>query len=96
MEYSSSGNNNVLPMQEKTPIMAINADCKAQNKEILWNVINSCLAGFLVMFGGFIANQEITTKLIFTSIALGCMAAIVQFKKFWETEQSSFKLFKFL
>lgn len=60
------------------------------NKEILWNIVNSLLAGALVFLGGCAAG-DLNTKVIIASAVAAGLAAIVQFKKFWENEQNEYK-----
>lgn len=70
---------------------------KNQNKEILWNIVNSCLAGALVFLGGC-STGHITLETIVFSLVAGATAAVVQFKDYWMKEQKEYntKLFKFL
>jgi hypothetical protein len=73
-------------------------DClirKNQKKEIIYNVVNSLLAGALVLLGSFSVG-EITLK-GFCFAALASLAvAVGQFKNYWESEKkeySNLKLF---
>lgn len=68
------------------------------NKEIVWNIVNSLLAGGLVFLGGCSTGNITEETLIFSLIA-GLTAAIVQFKDFWADEKPKNKkgvLFKFI
>jgi hypothetical protein len=75
--------------------MASNMD-----KEIFWNIINSLLAGALVLFGS-IADGEITLKnIVFAGIGAG-IVAITSFKNYWDSEKEEYcseqkKLFSFI
>ena len=59
------------------------------SKEITWNIVNSLLAGGLVFFGGC-ASGDITWKVIGASALAAALAAIIQFKKYWETEEHEY------
>jgi hypothetical protein len=74
--------NNNTEEEENAPIIPVKA-----KKEILWNVINSFLAGGLVLLGSVTANQELTLKSILISIFIGGIAAITQFKNYWDSEK---------
>ena len=68
------------------------------NKEIVWNIVNSLLAGFLVFLGGFSSGNVTFETLGFAAIA-ACIAAFIQFKSYWakvESEYSKPKLFTFI
>ena len=72
---------------------------KSQSKEIIWNVINSALAGALVFLGACSAGS-ITWASVITSLIAAGIVAIARFKDYWgkeESEYSSTKMFgKFL
>ena len=66
-------------------------------KEILWNLINSLLAGGLVLLGN-LSGGEITWKgLGFATIA-ALTVALIQFKNYWDGEKKecSTKIFAFI
>lgn len=69
------------------------------NKEIIWNLVNSFLAGGLVLFGG-LASGALNWETVCASIFAAAMAAIVQFKNYWDTEKDEYcptvKLFTFI
>lgn len=70
----------------------------SQEKEIAWNVINSLLAGGLVLLGS-ICNGDLTGKSIALAAMAAGIAAITQFKNYWDTqkkEYSNTKLFSFI
>jgi hypothetical protein len=54
-------------------------------KEICYNLINSFLAGLLVVFGAFTSGSIETTSLIAALVA-GCIVWITQFKQYWDKE----------
>ena len=61
------------------------------NKEIIWNIINSLLAGALVFLGA-LTDGEITSKGVCASIIAAGIIAIVQFKTYWEKEEEEYKV----
>ena len=66
-------------------------------KEIIWNLINSGLAGALVFFGA-LTTGTVTWASVMASLAAAVVAMCIQFKQYWtgEKEEYSTKLFKFL
>ncbi len=62
---------------------------KSNRMEIIWNIVNSLLAGALVFLGSVSAG-EINTKVILAAILASLIVAIVQFKRYWEMEQSEY------
>ena len=68
-----------------------------QNREIIWNIVNSLLAGSLVLLGGF-ANGDITWRGLCFAIVAGLIVAVTKFQKYWsdEKEEYSTKLFSFI
>jgi len=69
---------------------------KSQSKEIIWNIINSLLAGGLVLLGSF-ANGFSWKGLGFALTASG-IVAITKFKDYWSKEEGEYssKLFNFI
>jgi hypothetical protein len=71
---------------------------KSQGKEIIYHIVNSLLAGGLVLLGSFTTGAGITSKgLLFASIA-AAIVCVTRFKEYWdgEADEYSTKLFKFL
>jgi len=71
---------------------------KKQTKEIIWNLVNSFLAGVLVLLGAF-STGEITQKAIGTAVFTSLVVMASQFKDYWETqkgEYSNTKMFSFV
>lgn len=71
---------------------------KDQSKEIVWNLVNSFLAGLLVLFGAFSAGDINKQSILFAIITSG-VVMVNQFKDYWETqktEYSSMKAFSFV
>lgn len=69
----------------------------SEAKEILWNVVNSFLAGGLVIAGA-VMDGHITKDGIILALGAGIVAALVQFKEYWATQKEEYttKLFKFI
>jgi dipeptide/tripeptide permease len=72
-----------------------------EKKEIFYNIVNSALAGALVLFGSLIGNNfEITIRNIIIAILTGILVAITKFKSYWDEEKEEYckktKLFKFI
>jgi len=58
-----------------------------QNKEeISWNIINSILAGLLVLLGSFTTGNINPTSIII-SIATALIVAVNKFKDYWLTQE---------
>jgi hypothetical protein len=70
---------------------------KANKNEIIWNLINSALAGVLVFCGAF-TTGKVTWASVMASLAAAVIAFCVQFKEYWIGEKGEYsaKLFKFL
>jgi len=69
-----------------------------ENKnEIIWNLINSVLAGGLVFVGAF-ADGNITRIELIISAAASLIVLITKFKDYWTSQESEYskKVFKFL
>lgn len=56
------------------------------DKKIFWNIINSALAGALVLLGA-LTDGEITLKGLYLAIVAGSLVAFSQFKDFWKEER---------
>jgi hypothetical protein len=68
-----------------------------QNKEIVWNIVNACLAGLLVLFGN-LASGEITAKGLLAAFVAFAIVAVTQFKNYWDGEKGEYasKIFTFV
>jgi hypothetical protein len=67
-------------------------------KEILWNMINSLLAGALVLLGALTDGKITWAGLVLALVAAG-IVAVSQFKDYWTKEKKEYctpKIFKFL
>jgi hypothetical protein len=66
----------------------------SQKKEIMYNIVNSLLAGFLVFLGAC-TSGGITGKGIFTAVITALVVAVTQFKNYWDSEKPEYsaKLF---
>ena len=60
-----------------------------QSKEIIWNLINSFLAGVLVLFGAF-TTGDITQKSFVAAAVAGGIVMLSQFKDYWETQKTEY------
>lgn len=60
-----------------------------QKKEIIWNIINSFLAGALV-FLGTITDGEITEKGIIIAVSASAIIAINKFNDYWSKEENEY------
>jgi hypothetical protein len=69
------------------------------DKEIVWNIVNSALAGSLVFLGAFVDGQINRIEII-ASIGAAFVAGITLFRDFWNKEKPEYEnnkyLFKFL
>ena len=61
--------------------------------EILWNAVNSGIAGLLV-FAGALSVNHITTETIVRASTSSLIVFLSQFKKFWESEKTEYRLRK--
>jgi hypothetical protein len=68
-----------------------------QKKEIVYNLINGFLAGFLVLLGSF-STGELTAKGIFFSVVASLIVVITKFKEYWDGEKNEYtsKVFSFV
>ena len=60
-----------------------------QCKEILWNVVNSLLAGFLVFIGAF-SDGQLSQQEALISLGAALAIAVTQFKDYWKSEESEY------
>jgi len=67
------------------------------NKEIIWNIVNSLLAGALVLFGAF-STGNITFESFVLAFCAASVVAITQFRDYWSSERPEYhpKLFSFI
>lgn len=69
---------------------------KSQKPEIMWNIINSLLAGALVFIGAC-SNGEITWKGVGVAFFAAIAVAITKFRDYWLKEESQYtRLFNFV
>ena len=62
---------------------------KKQKSEILWNIVNSLLAGGLVFLGGLL-NGKITGELLLASGIAAAIIACTKFSDYWKKEESEY------
>ena len=71
---------------------------KQQTKEIIYNIINSLLAGGLVFLGSLSSGDFSWSSVLVALIASG-VVAITQFKDYWKTQEGEYckpKIFHFI
>lgn len=69
-----------------------------QKQQIIWNVVNSILAGGLVLLGNF-TSGSFSFEGLCIAIATAGAVALTKFNDFWKSEQSEYcgtKLFSFV
>ena len=69
-----------------------------KKKEILWNLVNSCLAGGLVLLGS-LANGDLTMKGITAALIAAGIVVVTKFKHYWDLEEKEYstnRVFNFL
>jgi len=65
----------------------------AQKQEILWNIINSLLAGALVLLGS-LADGEFSIKGAGIALLAALIVAVTKFKEYWTTQEKEYKCVK--
>jgi hypothetical protein len=70
---------------------------KSNKDEIVYNLINSVIAGSLVFLGAC-ATGDITLRGIFVAFAVAGIVAVTKFKDYWATQEKEYskKLFTFI
>ena len=71
---------------------------KKQKQEIIWNIINSLLAGALVLLGS-VADGDWSAKGLCIALAAALIVAVTKFKDYWTGEEKDYKhtgLFTFI
>jgi len=68
----------------------------SNKSEIIWNIVNSLLAGVLVLLGS-LADGQITTNGFMVAFIASAIVAFSQFKEYWQKEEKEYTthLFKF-
>lgn len=59
------------------------------NKEIFWNLINSGLAGALVLLGSF-SDGEFSKHGFILAVVTGLIVALTKFKEYWTNEENEY------
>lgn len=62
----------------------------SQKQEIIYNIINSLLAGALVLLGSC-ADGEISQRGFIIALVAAGIVAITQFKNYWDAEAKDYK-----
>lgn len=63
---------------------------KTQKKEIIYNIVNSLLAGGLV-FCGSLTTGEITLQGAGAALIAAMIISMSKFKNYWESEKDEYK-----
>lgn len=58
-------------------------------KEIFYNLINSALAGGLVLLGSLTGGQFTSTG-VYTALVASLIVAVTKFKNYWESEKNEY------
>jgi hypothetical protein len=67
-------------------------------RKVFWNLINSLIAGSLVIIGS-LTDGEVTSKGLMIAIVAGTAIFLSQFRDFWAKEEQEFTampMFKFI
>ncbi len=62
---------------------------KKNKNEILYNIVNSVIAGGLV-FAGSVADGSVTSTGIIAAAGAAGLVALVKFKEYWSTQKSEY------
>ena len=65
----------------------------SQKKEIVWNIVNSGLAGILVLLGA-LTTGGISQESFCVALVTALIVAITQFKNYWQSEEKEYKSIK--
>lgn len=61
---------------------------KPKSKEIIWNIVNSLLAGSLIFFGAMLGGN-INIDVLFYAVTLSAIVAITKFKDYANKQTES-------
>lgn len=69
-----------------------------EKKEIIYHVINSLLAGALVLLGSFTTAKAFTLEGLFFAFVTTSIVIISKFKEYWDSEKKDYttKCFNFV
>ena len=70
---------------------------KKNRNEIIWNIVNACLAGAISFFSALIAAGELNWKVIMVSLITAALVMCIKFKSYWDGEKKEYEkmIFKF-
>ena len=72
---------------------------ESNKREIIWNIVNSLLAGVLVFLGAC-ADGNVTLRALVTAGIAALVIAITKFKSYWATQEGEYsyteRLFTFI
>jgi hypothetical protein len=70
---------------------------KKNRDEIIWNIVNACLAGMISFLSALIAAGEINWKVIVVSLITAVLIMCIKFKSYWDGEKKEYiKIFEFV
>ena len=77
--------------------MAKKDSLKKNKDEIVWNLINSGMAGLLIFLGAFL-NGGVTWTGIISALIASLIIAVTKFRDYWSKEENEYtsKLFLFV
>lgn len=80
----------VVPSVDSSIPPIDNVSIKSQASIIVWHIVNSLIAGGLVMFGALVSTGHITLESFGVAVATGGVTALIQFRDFWNEEKPMF------
>jgi len=77
--------------------MENNNPFKKNKHEIFYKIINSALAGMLVLLGS-LTNMQLTFRGVLMAFIASCIVFVIKFKEYWDGEAGEYssKLFSFV
>lgn len=66
--------------------------------EIIWNIINACLAGMISFLSALIAAGQLNWKVFGVAIVTALLVMCIRFKSYWDGEEKEYEkmIFKFI
>ena len=68
---------------------------KENRREIVWNIVNALIAGFISFLSALIAANELNWKVVLVSIITASLVICVKFKEYWAKEEKEYSKFIF-
>lgn len=71
---------------------------KKNINEIMWNVVNSVLAGGLVLIGGWSSSGTITKDGFITALVASAVVTLTKLRDYWSSQENEYtaKMFNFI